>query len=170
MKSFGKKLITTIFIILLAAALFLLGFYLDKFDIVKWKPVTLVEQIPYGEVLEITEFEEIEFYDSMNKFIGAEINIRVKFASHIEPIEKLPSEYKNELKKAYSDVDIYVKEIPSLEGLEKMKVALADSKYLKLIEDKEIQAFFVETRINNKKIKRIEKIFLNPESYYFVKY
>jgi len=170
MKSFGKKLIKTIFIIILATALFLLVFYLDKFDIVRLRPVTLVEQIPYGETIEIEEFEETEFYDSMNKFIGADIVIRVRFAAHIEPVERLPLEYKDELKKAYSNVDIYVKEIPSKEALEKMMEALADSKYLELIENKEIQAFLYETKINNKKVKRIEKIFLKPESYFFVKY
>ncbi|NIO49616.1 MAG: hypothetical protein GTN73_09320 [Candidatus Aminicenantes bacterium] len=170
MKSFGKKLMTTIFVIILVIVLFLLVFYLDKFDIIRLRPVTLVEQIPYGEVIEIGEFEETEFYDSMNKFIGADIVIRVRFAAHIEPAERLPTEYKNELKKAYSNVDIYVKEIPSKEALEKMMEALADSKYLKFIEDKEIQAFLYETKINNKKVKRIEKIFLTPDSYFFVKY
>lgn len=161
---------TTIFVIILVIVLFLLVFYLDKFDIIRLRPVTLVEQIPYGEVIEIGEFEETEFYDSMNKFIGADIVIRVRFAAHIEPAERLPTEYKNELKKAYSNVDIYVKEIPSKEALEKMMEALADSKYLKFIEDKEIQAFLYETKINNKKVKRIEKIFLTPDSYFFVKY
>jgi hypothetical protein len=63
-----------------------------------------------------------------------------------------------------------VKEIPSKEALEKMMEALADSKYLELIEDKEIQAFLYEAKLNNKKVKRIEKIFLKPESYFFVKY
>jgi hypothetical protein len=170
MKSFGKKLMTTIYVIILAVVLFLLAFYLDKFDIVKLRPVTLVEQIPYGEVIEIEEFDKTEFYDSMNKFIGADIVLRVRFAARIEPVERLPLEYKDELKKAYSNVDIYVKEIPSKEALEKMMEALADSKYLKLIEDKDIQAFLYETKINNKKVKRIEKIFLKPESYFFVKY
>ncbi len=170
MKSFGKKLIRTIFVIIIATVLFLVVFYLDKFDIVRLKPITLVEQIPYEEVIEIKEFEETEFYDSMNKFIGAEIVIRVRFSAHIEPAERLPLEYKDELKKAYSDVDIYVKEIPNKEALEKMMEALADSKYLELIEDKEIQAFLYETKLNNKKVKRIEKIFLKPESYFFVKY
>jgi hypothetical protein len=170
MKSFGKKLMTTIYVIILAVVLFLLAFYLDKFDIVKLRPVTLVEQIPYGEVIEIEEFDKTEFYDSMNKFIGADIVLRARFVAHIEPVERLPLEYKDELKKAYSNVDIYVKEIPSKEALEKMMEALADSKYLKLIEDKDIQAFLYETKINNKKVKRIEKIFLKPESYFFVKY
>jgi hypothetical protein len=170
MRSFGKKLMTTIYVIILAVVLFLLAFYLDKFDIVKLRPVTLVEQIPYGEVIEIEEFDKTEFYDSMNKFIGADIVLRVRFAARIEPVERLPLEYKDELKKAYSNVDIYVKEIPSKEALEKMMEALADSKYLKLIEDKDIRAFLYETKINNKKVKRIEKIFLKPESYFFVKY
>jgi hypothetical protein len=170
MKSFGKKLIRSIFILIIATALFLLVFYLDKFDIVRLRPVTLVEQIPYGEVLEIEEFEETEFYDSMNQFIGADIVIRVRFAAHIEPVERLPLEYKDELKKAYSNIDIYVKEIPSQEALEKMKEALAVGNYIKLIEDKEIQAFLYETKLNNKKVKRIEKIFLKPDSYFFVKY
>lgn len=170
MKSFGKKLMTTIYVIIVAVVLFLVLFYLDKFNIVRLRPVTLVEQIPYGEVIEIEAFEETEFYDSMNQFIRAEIVIRVRFAAHIEPVERLPLEYKDELKKAYSNPDIYVKEIPSKEALEKMMEALADSKYLELIEDKEIQAFLYETKINNKKVKRIEKIFLKPESYFFVKY
>ena len=170
MKSFAKKLIRTIFVIIIATVLFLIVFYLDKFDIVRLRPITLVEQIPYEEVIEIEEFEETEFYDSMNKFIGAEIVIRVRFAAHIEPAERLPLEYKDELKRAYSNVDIYVKEIPSKEALEKMMEALADSKYLELIEDKEIQAFLYEAKLNNKKVKRIEKIFLKPESYFFVKY
>ena len=170
MMRFAKRLMTLILIIFIAAALALIGFYLDKFDIVKWKPVTLMEQIPYGEIIEITEFKETEFYDSMNKFIGAEIRIKVRFAAHIEPTEKLPTEYKNKLKKAYSNIELYVKEIPSSEALEKMKEALADSKYLNLIENKEIQAFFYETKINSKKVKRLEKLFVKPESYYFVKY
>ena len=71
MRSFGKKLIRTIFVIIIATVLFLIVFYLDKFDIVRLSPITLVEQIPYEEVIEIEEFEETEFYDSMNKFIGA---------------------------------------------------------------------------------------------------
>ncbi|NIN91762.1 hypothetical protein GTO36_01950, partial [bacterium] len=78
---------------------------------------------------------------SMNQFIRAEIVIRVRFAAHIEPVERLPLEYKNELKKAYSNPHIYVKEIPSKEALEKMMEALAESKYLELIEGKDIQAF-----------------------------
>jgi len=170
MKAFGKKLVRTLFIIILATAIFLVVFYLDKFDIVRLRAVTLVEQIPYGEVLEIEEFEETEFYDSMNQFIGADIVIRVRFAARIEPVERLPLEYKDELKKAYSNIDIYVKEIPNQEALEKMKEALAVGNYIKLIEDKEIQAFLYETKINNKKVKRIEKIFLKPDSYFFVKY
>jgi hypothetical protein len=170
MKSFGKKLMTSIYVIILAVVLFLVVFYLDKFNVVKLSPVTLVEQIPYGEVIEIEAFEETEFYDSMNKFIGADIVIRVRFAAHIEPVERLPLDYKNELKKAYSNVDIHVKEIPSKEALEKMMEALAGSKYLKLVEDKEIQAFLYETKIDNKKVKRIKKIFVKPESYFFVKY
>jgi hypothetical protein len=170
MKSFGKKLSRTIFVMIIATVLFLIVFYLDKFDIVKLRPITLVEQIPYEEVIEIEVFEETEFYDSMNKFIGAEIVIRVRFAAHIEPADRLPLEYKDELKRAYSNVDIYVKEILSKEVLDKMMEALADSKYLELIKDKEIQAFLYETKLNNKKVKRIEKIFLKPESYFFVKY
>ncbi len=170
MKSFAKKLTRTIFVIIIATILFLIVFYLDKFDIVRLKPITLVEQIPYEEAIEIEGFEETEFYDSMNKFIGAEIVIRVRFAAHIEPAERVPLEYKDELKRAYSNVDIYVKEIPSKETLEKMMEALTDSKYLELIENKGIQAFLYEAKLNNKKAKRIEKIFLTPESYFFVKY
>jgi hypothetical protein len=170
MKSFGKKLMRTIYVIIVAVVVFLIVFYLDKFDIVKLRPVTLVEQIPYGQVLEIENAEQTEFYDSMNKFIGAEIVIRVRFAARIEPVERLPVEYKDELKKAYSNVDLYVKDIPSKEALDKMMEALTNSKYLELIENKEIQAFLYETKINNKKVKRKEKMFLKPESYYFVKY
>jgi hypothetical protein len=92
MKAFGKKLVRTLFLIILATAIFLVVFYLDKFDIVRLRAVTLVEQIPYGEVLEIEEFEETEFYDSMNQFIGADIVIRVRFAARIEPVERLPLE------------------------------------------------------------------------------
>jgi len=168
MKPFLKKLMGIIFIIIIVAA-FGVGYFFNKFNLDKWKPTKLVEQIPYDEVLEITEFEETEFYDSVNKFIKAEMIVKVRFVSHIEPIEKLPSEYKDELKKAYSNIEICVKEIPSLEVLEKMKEALADSKYLRLIEGKEIQSFFIETKINNKRVKRIEKIFMKPDSYYFVK-
>jgi hypothetical protein len=51
-----------------------------------------------------------------------------------------------------------------------MKEALAVGNYIKLIENKEIQAFLYETKINNKKVKRIEKIFLKSDSYFFVKY
>ncbi|NIM57374.1 MAG: hypothetical protein GTO16_00310 [Candidatus Aminicenantes bacterium] len=170
MKSFGKKLMTSIYLIILAVVVFLVLFYLDKFNIVRLRPVTLVEQIPYGQVIEIEAFEETEFYDSMNQFIRAEIIIRVRFAAHIEPVQRLPLEYRDELKKAYSNVDIHVKEIPSKEALEKMLEALADSKYLELVGDSEIQAFLYETKIDNRKVKRIEKIFLKPESYFFVKY
>ena len=170
MKSFGKKLIRTIFILILATVIFLTVYYLDKFNIIRLRSVTLVEQVPYGEVLEIEEFEETEFYDSMNKFIGADIVIRVRFAARIEPVERLPLEYRDELKKAYSNIDVYVKEIPSQEALEQMMEALATGNFIKLIEDKEIQAFLYETKLDNKKVKRIEKIFLKPDSYIFVKY
>lgn len=170
MKPLLKKFFRILLIILVAAAFAVLGFYFNKFNLDKLKPTTLVEQIPFGEVLEVTGFEDAEFYDSTNEFIGAEIRIKVKFASHIEPIDRLPSEYKRGLKKAYSNVEILVKEIPSKEVLEKMIEALADSKFLKLIENKEVQASFVETKIDNKKLKSIEIVFVNPESYYFVKY
>jgi len=66
-------------------------------------------------------------------------------------------------------VDIYVKEIPNKEVLDKMKEALESSQYLKLIESEEVQASFVETKIDNKKVKSIEKIFVRPEDYYFIK-
>ncbi len=109
MKSFAKKLIRTIFLIIIATVLFLIVFYLDKFDIVKLRPITLVEQIPYEEVIEIEAFEETEFYDSMNKFIGAEIVIIVKFADHIDPAKRLLIDYKYELNTGSSDVDLYLK-------------------------------------------------------------
>jgi len=171
MKSFFKKLIVAlILIVIIAAAVVVLGLYFNKINLNMWKSTPLVEKIPYGQNLEVIEFKEAEFYDSTNEFIGAEIRIKVKFASQIEPKNKLPSEYKRGLKKAYSNVDIYVKDIISLEMLEKMKEALAESRYLKLIEGKEVRAEFYETKINNKKVKSIEKLFVMPDSYYFVKY
>jgi len=169
MKPFLKKFLITIFIIFVAAAFAFFGFYFNKFGLDILKPTKLVEHIPFGEVLEVTGFEEKEFYDSKNEFIGAEIIIKVKFASQIEPVEKLPSEYKRGIKKAYSNVDIYVKEIPNKEVLDKMKEALESSQYLKLIESEEVQASFIETKIDNKKVKSIEKIFVRPEDYYFIK-
>lgn len=170
MKPFLKKFFRIIFIIIIAAGFALLGFYFNKFGWDMLRPTSLVEQVPFGEVLEVLEFKEAEFYDSTNEFIGAELRIKVKYASHIEPAEKLPSEYKRGLKKAYSNVVVYVKEIPSEEVLQKMIEALKESSYLKLIENKDVQVSFVETRINNKKVKSIEKIFVKPESYYFIKY
>jgi head-tail adaptor len=170
MKPFLKRFFKTIFIIIFAAALIVLGFFINKFDLDKLKPIKLVEQIPFGQVVEVTGYEDAEFYDSKNEFIGAEIRIRVEFESRIEPAVKLPVEYKQGVRKAYSDIDIYVKDIESKEQLEKMKQALEEIKYLKLIEGEGVQADYVEKKIDGKKIKSLAKLYLKPDNYYFVKY
>jgi hypothetical protein len=170
MKPFLKRFFKTIFIIIFAAALIVLGFFINKFDLDKLKPIKLVEQIPFGQVVEVTGYEDAEFYDSKNEFIGAEIRIRVEFESRIEPAAKLPVEYKQGVRKAYSDIDIYVKDIESKEQLEKMKQALEEIKYLKLIEGEGVQADYVEKKIDGKKIKSLAKLYLKPDNYYFVKY
>lgn len=170
MKPFMEKLFKVIFIIIFAAALIVLGFFVSKFDLDKWRPAKLVEQIPFGEVIEVTGYEDAEFYDSKNEFIGAEMKIRVEFVSKIEPAAKLPAEYREGIRKAYSKIDIVVKDIPSKENLEKMKLALDEIKYLKLIETEDITAEYVERKIDGKKVKSLAKIFARPENYYFVKY
>ena len=170
MKPIMKKLFNVIFIIIFAAALVVLGFFVSKFNLDKWRPAKLVEQIPFGEVIEVTGYEDAEFYDSKNEFIGAEMKIRVEFVSKIEPAAKLPAEYKQGIRKAYSKIDIVVKDIPSKENLEKMKLALDEIKYLKLIETEDITAEYVERKIDGKKVKSLAKIFARPENYYFVKY
>lgn len=170
MKPIMKKMFKVIFIIIFAAALVVLGFFVSKFNLDKWRPAKLVEQIPFGEVIEVTGYEDAEFYDSKNEFIGAEMKIRVEFVSKIEPAAKLPAEYKEGIRKAYSKIDIVVKDIPSKENLEKMKLALDEIKYLKLIETEDITAEYVERKIDGKKVKSLAKIFARPENYYFVKY
>jgi len=170
MKPFTKKLFKAVFIIIFAAALIVLGFLASKFNLDKWRPAKLVEQIPFGEVIEVTGYEDAEFYDSENEFIGAEVKIRVEFVSRIEPAAKLPAEYKQGIRKAYSKIDIVVKDIPSKEGLEKMKLALDEIKYLKLVETVDITAEYVERKIDGKRVKSLAKIFARPENYYFVKY
>lgn len=170
MKSSLKRFFRTIIIIIFAAALFLLGLYFNKLDLNRWKPRPLIEQIPFEDVIEVTGFEEAEFYDSKNEFIGAEIQMNVKFQARIEPVSKLPREYKEGQKKTYSHIDLYVKKIPSKEVLEKMKEALAESMYLKLIESEDVQVTYVTLKIDGKRVKRIEKIELKPDSYYFVKF
>jgi len=165
-----KRFFKTIFIIIFAAALIVLGSLLKKFDLDTLRPVKLVEQIPYGLVIEVSAYEDAEFYDSKNEFIGAEIRIRVEFESKIEPVAKLPAEYKQGTKKAYSEIDIYVKDIESKEQLEKMKQALEEIGYIKLIESEGIQADYVEKKIDGKKIKSLAKLYLKPDNYYFVKY
>jgi len=170
MKPIVKKFFKVIFIVIFAAALLLLGFFINKFNLDKWRPAKLVEQIPFGEVIEVTGYEDAEFYDAKNEFIGAEIRIRVEFESKIEPAAKLPAEYKQGIRKAYSEIDIYVKDIPSKEFLENMKKGLDESKYLKLIETEGIDAEYKESRIDGRKVKSLVKIFVRPENYYFVKY
>jgi len=170
MKSPLKNFFKAIFFIIFAVALFLLGLYFNKLDLSRWKPSPLVEQIPFGDVIEVTGSEEVEFYDSKNEFIGAEIQMNVKFQARIEPASKLPKDYKEGLKKVNSHVDLYVKKIPSKEVLERMKEALAESKYLRLIESEDVQATYVSMKIDGRRVKRIEKIELKPESYYFVKF
>ena len=170
MKPFMKRFFRTIFIIIFVIALIVVGFFLNKFDLDKLRPAKLVEQIPYGQVIEISAYEDAEFYDSKNEFIGAEIRIRVEFESKIEPVAKLPNEYRQGMKKAYSEIDLYVKDIESKEQLEKMKQALEEIRYIKLIESEGIQADYVEKKIDGKKIKSLEKINLKPDNYYFVKY
>lgn len=170
MKPFMKRFFKTIFIIIFAVALIVVGFFLNKFDLDKLRPAKLVEQIPYGQVIEVSAYEDAEFYDSKNEFIGAEIRIRVEFESKIEPAAKLPTEYRQGMRKAYSEIDLYVKDIESKEQLEKMKQALEEIRYIKLIESEGIQADYVEKKIDGKKIKSLEKIYLKPDNYYFVKY
>lgn len=170
MKPFVKKIFKTIFIIIFAAALVVVGFFLNKFDLDKLRPAKLVEQIPYGQVIEVSSYKDAEFYDSKNEFIGAEIRIRVEFESRIEPAAKLPAEYKQGTRKAYSEIDLIVKDIESKEQLEKMKQALEEIGYIKLIESEGIQADYVEKKIDGKKVKSLEKLYLRPDNYYFVKY
>jgi hypothetical protein len=170
MKPFLKKFFKFFFIIIFAVALLLSGYFLNKFDLDRWKPAKLVEQIPFEKVIEVTGYEDAEFYDSKNEFIGAEMIIRVEFESNIEPVAKLPAEYRQGIRKAYSEIDIYVKDIPDKEALEKMKQGLDESKYLKLIETVGIDAEYVETKIDGKKVKSLAKIFVRPEHYYFVKF
>jgi len=170
MKPFMKRFFKTVFIIIFAVALIVVGFFINKFDLDKLRPAKLVEQIPYGQVVEVSAYEDAEFYDSKNEFIGAEIRIRVEFESKIEPAAKLPAEYKQGMRKAYSEIDLYVKDIESKEQLEKMKQALEELGYIKLIESEGIQADYVERKIDGKKIKSLEKLYLKPDNYYFVKY
>ncbi len=51
-----------------------------------------------------------------------------------------------------------------------MREALESSKYLKLIKNKEIRVTFKESKLGNKRVKRIEEIFIKSDGYYFVKY
>ncbi len=170
MKPLMKSLFKAAFIILFAAALIILGFFASKFNLDKWRPAKLVEQIPFGEVIEVTGYEDAEFYDSKNEFIGAEMKIRVEFVSRIEPAAKLPAEYRQGIRKAYSKIEIVIKDIKSQEDLEKMKKALDEIKYLKLIETADITAEYVERKIDGKKVKSLSKIFARPENYLFVKF
>jgi hypothetical protein len=170
MKPFMKKFFKAFIILVVIAALATAVIYFDLYKLDWISPTLLVEQIPYEEVFEIKGFEDAEFYDSTNEFIGAEIRIDVRFLSHISPPEKLPEEYKKGEKKEYSNVNIYVKDVPSLKALEKMREALQSSKYLKLIKNKEIRTTFRESKLGNKKVKRIEEIFVKSDGYYFVKY
>lgn len=170
MKPLMKSLFKAAFIILFAAALIILGFFASKFNLDKWRPAKLVEQIPFGEVIEVTGYEDAEFYDSKNEFIGAEMKIRVEFVSRIEPAAKLPAEYRQGIRKAYSKIEIVIKDIKSQEDLEKMKKALDEIKYLKLIETADITAEYVERKIDGKKVKSLAKIFARPENYLFVKF
>ena len=170
MKPFMKKFLKAFIILIVIAALATAVIYFDLYKLDWIRPTLLVEQIPYEEIFEITEFEDAEFYDSTNEFVGAEIRIGVRFLSHISPPEKLPEEYKSGVKKEYSSVNIYVKDVPNLKTLEKMREALESSKYLKLIKNKEIHATFYESKLGNKKVKRIEEISVKSDGYYFVKY
>jgi hypothetical protein len=165
-----KKLSRIVILIIGAAAFTLLGFYSHKINLDRWKPKPLIEQIPFEEVLEVLGFEEEEFYTSTNEFMRAEIKIKVKFPSHIEPADRLPSEYKNGQKKAYTTAEILVTDVPSAEMLTKMKEALSQRKYLKIAKDQEMKVVFKETRIDHKKVKSIERISLKPGSYYFVQF
>ena len=170
MKPFLKKFFKFFFIFIFAVALLLSGYFLNKFDLGRLRHAKLIEQIPYEEVIKVTSYEDAEFYDSKNEFIGAEMIIRVEFESKIEPVAKLPAEYRQGIRKAYSEIDIYVKDIPDKESLEKMKQGLDESKYLKLIETEGIEAEYVESKIDGKKVKSLAKIFVRPEHYYFVKF
>lgn len=170
MKPFMKKFFKFIFIIVFAVGLIILGIFFNKFNLDKWRPAKLVEQIPFGEIIEVTGYEDAEFYDSKNEFIGAEVRIRVEFESRIEPVAKLPTEYRQGIRKAYSEIDIYVKDIPTKEFLENMKLALDEIKYLKLVETEGIDVEYVQTRLDGKKVKSLSKIFVKPDSYYFVKF
>jgi hypothetical protein len=163
-----KKFSRIVILIIGAAAFAVLGFYSNKININRWKPKPLIEQIPFEEALEVLGSEQAEFYTSANEFMRAEIKIKVKFPSHIEPADRLPSEYRSGQKKAYSTLEIVVTDIPSAELLAKMKEALSQRKYLKLAKNQDMQVVFKETRIDHKKIKSIERISLKPENYYFV--
>ncbi len=165
-----KKVFKAVFVIIFAVALIVLGFFVSKFNLDKWRPAKLVEQIPFGEIIEVSRYEDAEFYDSKNEFIGAEMRIWVEFVSKIEPKAKLPAEYKQGIRKAYSKIEIVVKDIPSKEFLEKMKLALDEIKYLKLVETADITAEYVDRRIDGKKVKSLAKIFARPENYLFVKF
>ena len=170
MKPLLKKSLKAIIIIVVLAGLVTAVIYFDLYKLDWIRPTLLVEQVPYEEVCEINEFEDAEFYDSTNEFMGAEIRIGVRFLAVIAPPEKLPEEYKEGVKKEYSNVNIFVKDVPSLKTLEKMREALESSKFLKLIKNKEIHVTFLESRLGNKKVKRIEEISVKSDGYYFVKY
>lgn len=170
MKPLMKSFFKIIFIVIFAVALIVLGFFASKFNLDKWRPAKLVEQIPFGEIIEVTGYDDAEFYDSKNEFIGAEMRIKVEFVSHIEPAAKLPAEYREGIRKAYSKIEIVVKDIPSQEFLGKMKQALDEIKYLKLIESADITAEYAERKIDGKKVKSLAKIFARPENYLFVKF
>ncbi len=170
MKPFMKKFLKAFIILVVIAALATAVIYFDLYKLDWISPTLLVEQIPYEEIFEIKEFEDAEFYDSTNEFMGAEIRISVRFQSLILPPEKLPEEYKKGEKKEYSNVNIYVKDVPNLKALEKMREALENSKYLKLIKNKEIRVTFHESKLGNRRVKRIEEISVKSDGYYFVKY
>jgi hypothetical protein len=170
MKPLMKKFLKAFIILVIIAALATAVIYFDLYKLDWISPTLLVEQISYEEVFEINEYEDAEYYDSTNAFMGAEIRINVRFLAHILPLEKLPEEYKKGEKKEYSSVNIYVKDVPSLKALEKMREALESSKYLKLIKNKEIRVTFRESKLGNKKVKRIEEISVKSDGYFFVKY
>lgn len=170
MKLFPKKLFGTVIIIIIIAVIAVAAYFISKSGLGWLRPSPLVEQIPREEIIEIKGFEDAEFYDSTNEFIGAEIRINVSFDSHFLPAEKMPSEYKEGQKKVSSSAVILVKDIASLEILEKMREALASSSYLKLRKESEIQAVFGEAKIDGKKAKIIKELNLKADDYYFVRF
>lgn len=147
------------FYIIGSIGLFFLGFFVDKLIQLR-RSEPLVEQKPYEKVFEIKGFELIKNYNSEDKFVDAEIKIKIEF---ISPLEELPEKYKKR------EIPLYVKGIPKLDKLESMREAFNNNKYLKIV--REVNADYEEIKFKDRKTARIIRgIYLNPENYNFVKY